>query len=66
MVRLPWGRNWSAISVSLIQRADADDAVQVIVFKRADPDDFICYVDEYRQEAAKLTGEASLGLCFTI
>src|SRR3982074_2581114 len=48
--------------VSLIQRAEADDAVQVLVFASADPDYFISHVDvtridEYRAEAAKLTGE---------
>ena len=51
--------------VSLIQRAEADDAVRVLVFKSADPDYFISHVDltrvtEYRAEAAKLTGEASI------
>ena len=55
--------------VSLIQRAEADDSVQVIVFTSADPDYFISHVDvtrinEYRQEAAKLTGEASIALLF--
>jgi len=55
--------------VSLIQRAEADDTVQVLVFKSADPDYFISHVDvtkikEYRQEAAKLAGEPSLGLMF--
>ncbi len=55
--------------VSLIQRAEADDAVRVLVFTSADPDYFISHVDvtrigEYRQEAAKLTGEASIGLLF--
>jgi enoyl-CoA hydratase/carnithine racemase len=55
--------------VSLIQRAEADDSVQVLVFKSADPDYFISHVDvtrikEYREEAAKLIGEASLGLLF--
>jgi enoyl-CoA hydratase/carnithine racemase len=55
--------------VSLIQRAEADDAVNVLVLKSADPDYFISHVDvtkiaEYRQEAAKLTGEASIGLLF--
>jgi enoyl-CoA hydratase/carnithine racemase len=55
--------------VSLIQRAETDDAIQVLVFKSADPDYFISHVDvtkvkEYRQEAAKLTGEASIGLLF--
>jgi enoyl-CoA hydratase/carnithine racemase len=55
--------------VCLIQRAEADDAVQVLVFRSADPDYFIPHVDvtrikEYREEAAKLTGEPSLGLLF--
>jgi enoyl-CoA hydratase/carnithine racemase len=55
--------------VSLIQRAEADDAVQVLVFSSADPDYFISHVDltriaEYRAEAAKLTGEASIALLF--
>jgi enoyl-CoA hydratase/carnithine racemase len=55
--------------VSLIQRAEADEAVQVLVFRSADPDYFISHVDvtrigEYRQEAAKLTGEASIGMLF--
>jgi enoyl-CoA hydratase/carnithine racemase len=55
--------------VSLIQRTEADDAAQVLVFKSADPDYFIPHVDltrikEYRAEAAKLTGDASLALLF--
>src|SRR5882672_12935782 len=55
--------------VSLIQRAQADMALQVLVFASADPDYFISHVDvtrisEYREEAAKLTGEASLGSLF--
>jgi len=55
--------------VSLIQRVEADDAFRVLVFKSADPDYFISHVDvtrikEYRQEAAKLTGEASIALLF--
>src|SRR6185295_15220911 len=55
--------------VSLIQHAEADDAVRVLVFRSADPDYFIPHVDvtrigEYRQEAARLTGEASIGLLF--
>lgn len=55
--------------VSLIQRAEADDGVKVLVFKSADPDYFIAHVDltrvsEYRAEAAKLTGEASIALLF--
>ena len=55
--------------VALIQHADADNAVKVLVFKSADPDYFISHVDvtkikEYRQAAAKLTGEASIALMF--
>jgi enoyl-CoA hydratase/carnithine racemase len=55
--------------VALIQRAEADEAAKVLVFKSADPDYFISHVDvtriaEYRAEAAKLTGEASIGLLF--
>jgi enoyl-CoA hydratase/carnithine racemase len=55
--------------VAFIQRAEADDAARVIVFSSADPDYFISHVDvtqvaEYRAEAAKLTGEASIALLF--
>jgi enoyl-CoA hydratase/carnithine racemase len=55
--------------VSLIQQAEADTALQVLVFGSADADYFISHVDvtrisEYREEAAKLTGEASIGLLF--
>lgn len=55
--------------VSLIQHAEADSALRVVVFKSADPDYFISHVDvtqikEYRQETAKLVGEASIGLLF--
>src|SRR3954468_15589737 len=55
--------------VSLIQEAEADDSLRVLVFRSADPDYFISHVDvtrikEYRQEAAKLTGEASIALLF--
>jgi enoyl-CoA hydratase/carnithine racemase len=55
--------------VSLIQQAEADDAVQVLVFKSADPDYFISHVDvtrigEYRAETAQLTGEPSIALLF--
>lgn len=55
--------------VTLIQQVEANDAVRVIVFKSADPDYFIAHVDvtrvaEYRDIAAKLTGEPSLGLLF--
>jgi enoyl-CoA hydratase/carnithine racemase len=52
--------------VSLIQRAEADDTVQVIVFKSADRDYFISHVDvtrikENREAAAKLDGNPSIG-----
>ena len=55
--------------VSLIRRAEADDTVRVLVFSSTDPDYFISHVDvtqiaEYRDEAAKLTGEPSLALLF--
>jgi enoyl-CoA hydratase/carnithine racemase len=55
--------------VSLIREAEADDTVTVLVFRSADPDYFISHVDvtrinEYREEAAKLTGEASIALLF--
>jgi enoyl-CoA hydratase/carnithine racemase len=55
--------------VSVIQRAEADEACRVLVFTSADPDYFISHVDltrvaEYRAEAAKLTGEASIALLF--
>jgi enoyl-CoA hydratase/carnithine racemase len=55
--------------VSLIELAEADDDVQVVVFTSADRDYFISHVDvtrvtENRLPAAKLTGEPSLGLLF--
>ena len=55
--------------VSLIEAAEADEGVQVLVFTSADPDYFISHVDvtrikEFRDIAAKLTGEASLALLF--
>jgi enoyl-CoA hydratase/carnithine racemase len=55
--------------VSLIRGAEADPAVKVLVFRSADPDYFISHVDvarikEYRDEAAKLVGEASIALLF--
>jgi enoyl-CoA hydratase/carnithine racemase len=55
--------------VSLIHQAEADAAIRVLVFKSADADFFISHVDvtkvkEYREEAAKLTGEASIDLLF--
>jgi enoyl-CoA hydratase/carnithine racemase len=55
--------------VALIQDAEADDTVQVLVFTSTDPEYFISHVDlnriaEYRAEAAKLTGEASIAVLF--
>jgi enoyl-CoA hydratase/carnithine racemase len=55
--------------VSLIEHAEADEELRVLVFSSADPDYFISHVDltriaEYREEAAKLTGEPSLALLF--
>ena len=55
--------------VILIQETEADGTVQVLVFTSADRDYFISHVDlnriaEYRAEAAKLTGEASIALLF--
>jgi enoyl-CoA hydratase/carnithine racemase len=55
--------------VSLIERAEADAACSVLVFTSADPDYFISHVDltqvaQYRAEAAKLTGEASIASLF--
>jgi enoyl-CoA hydratase/carnithine racemase len=55
--------------VSLIESAEADDSARVMVFKSADPDYFISHVDltrveEYRAEAAVLTGEASIASLF--
>jgi enoyl-CoA hydratase/carnithine racemase len=57
------------VRVSLIQQAEADAGVQVLVFSSADPDYFISHVDvtrisEYREQAVKLIDEASLGLLF--
>lgn len=53
--------------VSLIKQAESDNAVRVLVFKSADPDYYISHVDltkrkENREEAAKMTGEPSIGL----
>ena len=52
--------------VSLIQQAEADEAVQVLVFKSGDPHYFISHVDvtqikENRAAAAKLNGDPSIG-----
>jgi len=53
--------------VALIQQAEADSPVKVLVFKSADPDYFISHVDvtrikENREAAAKLDGVTSIGL----
>jgi enoyl-CoA hydratase/carnithine racemase len=55
--------------VSLIQHAEADEVVQVLVFESADPEYFISHVDvtrsgEYGADAAKLTGDESMALLF--
>lgn len=55
--------------VALIQQAEADNSIQVLVFKSADPDYFISHVDvtkikENREAAMKLNGEASIGLLY--
>jgi enoyl-CoA hydratase/carnithine racemase len=55
--------------VSLIEILDGGDRYRVVVFSNADPDFFIPHVDvtkiaEYREAAAKLTGEASIGALF--
>lgn len=55
--------------VSLIEMLDRGEPYKVAVFKSADPDYFISHVDvtriaAYRQEAARLTGENSIGLMF--
>jgi enoyl-CoA hydratase/carnithine racemase len=55
--------------VLLIQHIETDDACHVLVFTSADPDYFISHVDvtrisEYRDQAAKLTGEPSIAILF--
>ena len=55
--------------VSLLQQAEADAPIRVLVFQSADPDYFISHVDvtriaEYRDLAAKLSGEPSLAMLF--
>jgi enoyl-CoA hydratase/carnithine racemase len=52
--------------LSLIQQAEADETVQVLVFKSSDHDYFIAHVDvtrikENREAAAKLSGDPSIG-----
>ena len=53
--------------VTLIQQAEANETLKVLVFKSTDPDYFISHVDvtrikENREAAAKLDGAASIGL----
>jgi enoyl-CoA hydratase/carnithine racemase len=55
--------------VSLIQRAEAEDTIQVLVFTSGDPDYFVSHVDvtrieQHRAEATKLVGEPSIALLF--
>jgi enoyl-CoA hydratase/carnithine racemase len=55
--------------VSLIRQAESDEALKVLVLRSTDPDYFVPHVDvtrikEYRAEAAKLMGEASIALLF--
>ena len=55
--------------VALIRQAEPDDNAKVLVFRSADPEYFIPHVDvtqikQYREEAAKLVGEPSIGLLF--
>ena len=55
--------------VSLIRVGEADESLKVVVFRSGDPDYFISHVDitriaEYREEAAALTGEASIASLF--
>jgi enoyl-CoA hydratase/carnithine racemase len=55
--------------VSLIQQTEADPGVRVLVFRSADRDYFIAHVDvtrigDYREQAARLTGEPSIALLF--
>jgi enoyl-CoA hydratase/carnithine racemase len=54
---------------ALIALLDRGEPYRVVVFSSADPDYFIPHVDvtrvrEYREAAAALTGEASIGLLF--
>src|SRR5258705_2835908 len=56
--------------VSLLQQAEADETVQVLVFKSADPDYFISHVDvtrvkENRAAAAKLNGDEAIGQLYS-
>src|SRR5262249_5861745 len=53
--------------VALIQQAEANSDIKILVFKSANPDYFISHVDvtrikENREAAMKLNGEPSIGL----
>jgi enoyl-CoA hydratase/carnithine racemase len=55
--------------VSLMQQAEHEERVQVLVFQSADPDYFISHVDvtrisEYREQVAKMEGAESLAVLF--
>src|SRR5215813_3459366 len=55
--------------VALIEEAEADETLKVVVFRSSDPDYFISHVDvtrlgENREAASRLAGEPSLGLLF--
>ncbi len=55
--------------VTLMQGLEASTSVGVVVFESANPDFFISHVDvtkvpEYRKEAERMTGEASIGMLF--
>jgi len=55
--------------VDLILEFDQNEDIHVAVFKSANPDFFISHVDvtkiaAYREEAGRLTGEASVGMLF--
>lgn len=56
-----------SVLATLIQEAEADSSIKVIVFKSGDPDFFISHVDvtrikENREAATKLGDEPSIGL----
>jgi enoyl-CoA hydratase/carnithine racemase len=55
--------------VSMIQQAEANTSIHVLVFKSADPDYFISHIDvtriaEYAEVATRLSGEPSPAMLF--
>jgi enoyl-CoA hydratase/carnithine racemase len=54
------------VLVSLIQRAEADDAVKVLVFRSADPDYFIPHVDVTGMRRRSSPAKRRLRYCFAI